>query len=632
MKKKLLVTLAIMTSMVISGCCCYASQKVEKVEKVTNDNYVLKVLDKVNTPQDVKNLSLSEMNLLAQDIRYAIMKRSNTIGGHLGPDLGFVEATIALHYVFNSPEDKIVYDVSHQIYPHKMMTGRKEGFLNPDKYSEISGYSNPAESEHDFFVVGHTSTGVSLATGLAKGRDLTGGKGNVIAVVGDGSLSGGEAYEGLNNAAVLGSNIIIVVNDNEMAIAEPHGGLYKNLANLRRTNGKSWNNIFKALGFDYYYVEDGNNISELINAFKKVKDVNHPVIVHIHTLKGKGLEAAVENKEAYHYIAPGTLDENNDANKPKVETYNSITTSYILEKQKIDPSILVISPATPAATGLYKPIRNILGENYTDVGIAEEHAIAYASGVAKNGGKPILEIMSSFVQRTYDQLSQDLALNNSPATILVFGGGISNADMTHLGIFDIPLISNIPNIVYLAPTTKEEYIAMLNWSTSQKDYSVAIRVPTGDVVSTGVADTTDYSKLNKFKVEEKGKDIAIIAVGNYYQLGEKVKDELSKKLGIKATLINPRYLTGLDEDLLKSLKRNHKLVITLESGVIDGGFGEKISRFYSSSDMKVLNYGAKKEFTDRVPLDTLNKKYHLTPELIVQDAAKCLNLKIKKSK
>lgn len=621
MKKQFIASLAVLTVLTV------ASMDYKALANTTtqkNNTYTLKVLDKVNTPDDVKKLTTAQMKDLSQDIRYAIMKRSNTIGGHLGPDLGIVEATIAMHYVFNSPEDKIVFDVSHQCYPHKMLTGRKYGFLNPEKYSAVSGYTNPEESSHDFFNVGHTSTGVSLATGLAKARDLKGEKYNVIALVGDGSLSGGEAYEGLNNAAVLGSNFIVVVNDNEMAIAENHGGLYKNLALLRKTNGKAQNNIFTAMGFDYYYVQDGNDVDSLIKTFKKVKNTTRPTVVHIHTLKGKGLEQAVKDKETYHYIAAGALDKQKVKKENQKETYNSITSEYLLKKQKQNPLVFAISPATPAATGLTKEIRQKMGQNYTDTGIAEEHAVAFASGAAKNGAKPVLEVMSSFIQRTYDQLSQDLALNNSPATILVFGGGISGADMTHLGIFDIPLISNIPNIVYLSPSTKEEYIAMLDWSLSQNSHPVAIRVPSGDVVSTGHADKTDYSKLNKYKIEEKGKDVAIIAAGNFMPLGRQVKQELFKTLKINATLINPKFLSGVDTELLQSLEKDHKVVITLESGLLDGGFGEKISRFYSDKNMKVLNYGAAKEFTDREPVEKLYEKFRLTPQLITEDISNIL--------
>ena len=577
----------------------------------------MSVLDKINTPQDVKKLTLEEMNTLAGEIREGILTRVNAIGGHLGPDLGIVETTIAMHYVFNSPVDKFVFDVSHQVYPHKMLTGRKEGFTHPLEHSEISGYFNPEESEHDPFIIGHTSTSISLATGLAKARDLKGEKYNIIALIGDGSLSGGEAFEGFNNASVLDSNFIAIINDNEMSIAETQGGLYKNLAELRNTKGQAENNFFKIFGFEYYYVEEGNDIKAMINILQKVKDTQKPTVVHIHTLKGKGYEPAVEDKETYHWQLPGFMNKNE--NSTLIETYDTITTDYILKKHEKDNTVIAISPSTPGAYGFTKDFRNKLDKNYTDVGIAEEHAVAYASGLAKNGAKPILAVLSSFIQRTYDQLSQDLALNNSPATILVCWGAISGADATHLGIFDIPMISNIPNIVYLAPTCKEEYLKMLDWSVEQTQYPVAIRVPYGNVISTGIEDTTDYSILNKFKVEEQGEKIALIGLGNFLQLAKEVKQELKKQLNINATVINPRFITGLDNELLENLKQNHSLVITLEDGVINGGFGEKISRYYGSSNMKVLNYGAEKEFTDRIPIDKLYEKYHLTKELIVND-------------
>lgn len=580
------------------------------------------VLDKINTPQDVKNLTSEDMNTLAQDIRDAILTRVNTVGGHLGPDLGIIETTIALHYVFNSPQDRFVFDVSHQAYPHKMLTGRKEAFTHPLEHPEITGYFNPEESDHDPFIIGHTSTSVSLATGLAKARDLKGEKYNIIALIGDGSLSGGEAFEGFNNASVLESNFIAIINDNEMSIAENQGGLYKNLEELRKTNGKAENNFFKAFGFDYYYVEEGNNVDALIKIFEQVKDTPRPTVVHIHTLKGKGYKPAEEQKEIYHWQLPGFLDTKQPSTP--VETYDSITTDYILNKVRKDKTVIAISPATPGAYGFNAEFRNKLGKNYTDVGIAEEHAVAYASGLAKNGVKPILAIMSSFVQRTYDQLSQDLALNNSPATILIEWGGISAADATHLQVFDIPMISNIPNIVYLAPTTKEEYLKMLDWSVEQTSHPVAIRVPTTGVISIGKEDTTDYSILNKYKVEHQGSKIAILGLGNFFTLGRQVQEELKSTLGIDATLINPKFITGIDEELLEGLKQNHELVITLEDGVLDGGFGEKISRFYGNSNMRVLNYGAKKEFTDRIPLDKLYQRYHLTKELIAEDIKKCL--------
>ena len=581
------------------------------------------ILNEVNSPADLKKVSLNKLNILAEEIRNVLIKKVNATGGHMGPNLGMVEATIAMHYVFNSPIDKIVFDVSHQSYTHKILTGRKEAFINPEKYYTISGYTNPEESEHDYFTVGHTSTSVSLATGLAKGRDLKGDNENIIAVIGDGSLSGGEAYEGLNNAAVLNSNIIIVVNDNGMSIADNHGGLYGNLALLRETKGKAELNFFKAIGFDYYFVEDGNNIESLVETFRKVKDVDHPVVIHMNTTKGKGLKVAEENKEHWHWILPGEVDGTCKSNMSG-ENYATITADYIIEKYKEDRTVIAISPATPGVTGFTPEFRENAGIHYTDVGIAEEHAVAFSSGIAANGGKPIIGIMSSFIQRTYDQLSQDLCLNNNSVTILVFGGGISGGDATHLGTFDIPLISNIPNMVYLAPTSKEEYLAMLDWSVEQNDHPVAIRIPSGKLISTGIKDTSDYSILNKYKVEEEGNKVAIIALGSFLELGRNVKKALKEKMGIDATVINPRFITGIDKELLESLKDNHELVITLEDGMLDGGFGEKITRFYGASDMKVLNFGSNKEFTDRISLDELYERYHLKTDLILADIAKCI--------
>lgn len=579
------------------------------------------VLNKVNYPKDLKNLSIDELNTLADEVRGVIIKKVNITSGHMGPNLGVVEATIALHYVFDTPKDKLVWDVSHQSYPHKILTGRKDGFINEKNYGKYTGYTAPEESEYDLFKVGHTSTSIALATGLAKARDINGTKENIIAFIGDGSLTGGEAYEGLNNASVLNSNFIVVVNDNDMSIAENQGGLARNLKELKETKGQSENNIFKALGFEYFYVDNGNNIEELIKIFKQVKDVNHPVVVHLNTEKGHGLPQALLNKEKFHYTMPHVLDEKEDINtvQQNIETYNSITTDYVLNEIKKGNNILVISPATPSLI-FTQDQRKEAGKHFVDVGIAEQEAVAMVSGAGKNGVKAILPIYSSFIQRAYDQLSQDLALNNNPATILVNMGSIYGlSDATHLGRFDIALISNIPNIVLLAPTNKEEYLAMLDWSVNKnKNHSVVIKIPFGELISTGVRDDTDYSKLNKFKTIEKGEKVAIIGVGSFFELGKEVKEEL-KKHKINATLINPRFISGLDKETLDDLKKNHDLVITLEDGIIEGGFGQKIASYYGDSDMKVLNFGAEKEFTDRVSQDELAKKYHLTKELIVKD-------------
>lgn len=576
-------------------------------------------IEKINQPTDVKNLNSEQLHVLADEMRQALLQKLSKHGGHFGPNLGMVEATIALHYVFNSPTDKIVYDVSHQSYPHKMLTGRKDAFLYEDKYDDVSGYSNPDESDHDFFTIGHTSTSVSLACGLAKGRDLKGDSENIIAVIGDGSLSGGEALEGLDFASELNSNLIIVVNDNDMSIAENHGGLYKNLKKLRDTDGKAECNLFKSMGLDYVFVKDGNDIDSLITAFKQVKDSTYPVVVHICTQKGKGYEIAEKNKEAWHYCGPFDLETGKSDMPQDGEDYSSMTADILLKKMKEDKTIVGITSATPTVFGFTEDKRKEAGSQFVDVGIAEETAVALASGIAKNGGKPIYGVYSTFIQRTYDQLSQDLCINNSAATILVYWASVYGMnDVTHLGIYDIPMMSNIPNLVYLAPTTKEEYLAMLDWSIEQNDHPVAIRVPIS-VVSDGKKVTKDFSKLNEYEVTQNGSKIAIVALGSFYSVGAKTAEIIENKTGVKPTLINPIYITGTDDKLLEQLKENHDIVITVEDGVLDGGFGEKIARFYGNSDIKVLNYGLKKEFLDRYNPEEIVKANRLTPEQIAED-------------
>lgn len=577
-------------------------------------------IEKINQPTDVKNLNSEQLHILADEMRQALLQKLSKHGGHFGPNLGMVEATIALHYVFNSPTDKIVYDVSHQSYPHKMLTGRKDAFLYKDKYDDVSGYSNPDESDHDFFTIGHTSTSVSLACGLAKGRDLKGDSENIIAVIGDGSLSGGEALEGLDFASELNSNLIIVVNDNDMSIAENHGGLYKNLKQLRDTDGKSECNLFKSMGLDYIFVKDGNDIDSLITAFEQVKDSTYPVVVHICTQKGKGYKIAEENKENWHYCGPFNLETGkSDMSQDGGEDYSSMTADILLKKMKEDKTVVGITSATPTVFGFTEDKRKEAGSQFVDVGIAEETAVALASGIAKNGGKPVYGVYSTFIQRTYDQLSQDLCINNSPATILVYWASVYGMnDVTHLGIYDIPMMSNIPNLVYLAPTTKEEYLAMLDWSIEQNDHPVAIRVPIS-VVSDGKKVTKDFSKLNEYEVTQNGSKIAIVALGSFYSVGAKTAEIIENKTGVKPTLINPIYITGTDDKLLEQLKENHDIVITVEDGVLDGGFGEKIARFYGNSDVKVLNYGLKKEFLDRYNPEEIVKANRLTPEQIAED-------------
>jgi len=586
---------------------------------------MLNVLNKINEPKDLKSLSEDELNKLAEEIREILLQKLSIHGGHFGPNFGMVEAIIALHYVFNSPVDKIVYDVSHQSYPHKILTGRKDAFIYEEKYDDVTGYSNPDESEHDFFKIGHTSTSVSLASGLAKARDLKGESYNVIAVIGDGSLSGGEALEGLDFAGEQENNFIILVNDNDMSIAENHGGLYKNLKQLRETNGNCECNLFKAMGLDYIYVNEGNNIKELINAFEKVKDINHPIVVHINTQKGKGYKIAEENKETWHWTMPFDIETGKTKFEFNGEDYGTLTADYLLDKMKKAEKVVAIVAGVPTNIGFTKEKRKIAGKQFVDVGIAEEHGIAMASGIAKNGAKPIFATHSSFIQRTYDQLSQDLCINNNAATILVNTASVYGMnDVTHLGIYDIALISNIPNMVYLAPTSKEEYFAMLDWSIEQNEHPVAIRIPCNGVISDKRKIDKNYSKLNKYKVEKEGNKIAILALGDFYQLGEEIQKEIYEKLNIKATLINPRYITGIDTELLKNLRSNHDIVITLEDGMLEGGFGEKIARFYGEDTVKVKNYGIAKAFYDRYDVNELLKENGITKEQIIKDIEKMI--------
>lgn len=578
-------------------------------------------IEKIDSPKDVKRLSVGQLNGLAGEIRQALLAKLSAHGGHIGPNLGMVEAAIALHYVFDSPKDKMVYDVSHQSYVHKMLTGRNAAFLDPARYDEVSGYTNPLESEHDFFTVGHTSTSVSLACGLAKARDLKGDAENIIAVIGDGSLSGGEAYEGLSNAGEMGTNLIVVVNDNEMSIAENHGGLYQNLKALRDSDGKAECNFFRALGLDYLYVRDGNDVAALIEVFNRVKNTPRPTVVHIHTLKGRGYALAEADRERFHWGMPFDLA----TGAPKseagaAEDYGDLTGRFLLERMAKDPTLVAITSGTPAVMGFTPERRKQAGRQFVDVGIAEEHAVALASGIAANGGRPVFGVYSTFIQRCYDQLSQDLCINGNPAVIPVFMGTIAGMnDVTHLGFFDIPLISNIPNMVYLAPTCKEEYFAMLGWAIRQREYPVAVRVPGATVVESGRNFDTDYSELNRYRLTRRGDTVAVVALGSFYALGEAVADKLRADAGIDATLINPRYITGVDEQMLDALKADHRIVVTLEDGVLDGGFGEKIARYYGDSDMRVLNYGVRKEFADRYAVGELLEKNRLTDAQIVED-------------
>ena len=588
-------------------------------------------IEKIKSPADLKALDIESLKVVADETRAAVLNRVSKHGGHVGPNLGFVEATVALHYVFNAPVDKFVFDVSHQSYPHKVLTGRASGFLgNVDDMNAISGYSSPAECpEYDNFEVGHTSTSVSLATGLQKARDIKGTKENIIAIIGDGSLSGGEAFEGLDEASELGTGIIIVVNDNEMSIAENHGGIYKNLRALRKSHGTCEHNWFKAWGFEYKYLEEGNDIEKLIEVFRSVKDTDKPTVVHIHTEKGHGFAPAVENKEAWHWGMPFNLEDgsrprrNDDGSVPQVaapgECYEQLYSDWMLREMKKDKTLIAVTAGTPAAAGFTPEKRKEAGKQHIDMGIAEEQAVAMISGMAKGGLHPVWTVYSTFVQRTYDQIAQDLCINSNPAVINVVWGGVNSMnDITHICLFDIPMLCSIPGLIYLAPTTCEEYFAMLRWAIQQDKKPIAIRVPSNGVNHTTEEVDTEYSFESRYKVMHHGTKVAVIAAGSFYQKGENVVRLLADR-GIDASLVNPRYLNAVDADTLDELKADHQLVVTLEDGSKDGGFGERIASYYAASSMKVLVGGIKKGLYDRFDVNQLLSDNRLLDEQIVED-------------
>ncbi len=587
-------------------------------------------IEKILSPVDLKGLDLKALQVVADETRRAVLNRVSKHGGHVGPNLGFVEATVALHYVFNAPKDKLVFDVSHQSYPHKVLTGRASGFLGDvDDMNAISGYSSPAECpEYDNFEVGHTSTSISLATGLQKARDVKGTDENIIAIIGDGSLSGGEAFEGLSEASELGTGIIIVVNDNEMSIAENHGGIYKNLRALRESGGTCEHNWFKAWGFEYKYLEEGNNIEKLIEVFRSVKDTDKPTVVHIHTEKGHGYAPAVKNKEAWHWGLPFNLEDgsrpvrNADGTMPEVvacEDYAELFSDWMLREMKHDKTLIAVTAGTPTAAGFTPDKRKEAGKQHIDMGIAEEQAVAMISGMAKGGLHPVWTVYSTFVQRTYDQIAQDLCINANPAVINVVGGGVNSMnDITHICLFDIPMLCGIPGLIYLAPTTCEEYFAMMRWAIQQDQKPIAIRTPSNGVVHTAEPVDAEYGYAPKYKVMHRGSKVAIIAAGSFYQKGENVVRLLADK-GVDATLINPRYLNAVDVDVLNALKDDHQLVVTLEDGCKDGGFGERIASYYGTSQMKVLVGGIKKGLYDRYDVHELLANNRLLDEQIVED-------------
>ena len=577
-------------------------------------------LEQIHSPSDIKGYTPAQRRALAAEMRAALIARASRIGGHIGPNLGVIEATIALHTVFDAPTDKIIYDVSHQCYPHKMLTGRAAAYLDPAHYGEVSGFTNTEESAHDHFNIGHTSTSISLATGLAKARDLAGRRENVIAFIGDGALSGGEALEGLNVAGEMRSNLIIILNDNDWSISENHGGMYEMLRRLRETNGTAADNLFRAMGLDYRYVADGNDTEALIAAFAAVKDSQKPVVIHIHTQKGKGLSFAEDDPEDWHRHAPFHTESGAVKHPSAPDPCLAATVDFVLAEAKRNPNFVYLSAGIVGGIGLTPAERAALGAQYVDVGIAEEHAVAMASGLARGGARPVFGTYSTFYQRTYDQMAQDVCINRSPAVFLVTGASLyRSTDVTHLGFYDISIFSHVPNLVFLAPTSIEEHLAVLRWAIAQTEHPVMIRTPLGGYAESPYPVRADYSALHRSIVVTEGAEVALIGVGNFAALATAAAEELARD-GIHATVVNPLYLSGLDEALLTRLKEKHRLIVTVEDGILDGGFGEKIAAFYGADrDVEVKSYGLPKAFFNRYDPAALARAHHLTAPQIAAD-------------
>lgn len=591
------------------------------------------LLTQTTTPEDVKALNRAELPQLCGEIRHAILESSAAVGGHVAPNLGVVELTVALHRVFNSPTDKIVFDVSHQTYAHKALTGRAYTYIDPERYGEASGFANPDESEHDLFAMGHTSTSVSLGCGLAHARDLAGDTYNVITVIGDGSLSGGLAFEGFNNAAELDSNLIIIVNDNDQSIAENHGGLYRNLAELRASNGTCERNVFRAMGLDYRYLDAGNDVLALVDALQELRDIDRPIVLHVSTAKGKGFEPAQSDPERWHHVGPFDMATGRKLcpghpSEPAPRTYADITGEALSAVIERDPQVVGITAATPYIMGFTPELRAAAGKQFVDVGIAEEHAVTFAAALARSGAKPVFGVYGTFLQRAYDELWHDLCLNDAPATILVFGASIfGTTSETHLSFFDISMLGGLPNMRYLAPACMEEYLSMLSWSLDHREHPVAIRVPGIGLVSRpdlAPAEDADYG-IARYNVVRQGRDVAVLALGDFFELGERVANRLAAEYGIEATLVNPRFATELDREFLDSLAAEHRVVVTLEDGILDGGWGERVACYLACTPLRTRTFGIAKGFPDRYDPNELLAQNGMTVENMAAEAVRLLN-------
>ncbi|MGL5749820.1 MAG: 1-deoxy-D-xylulose-5-phosphate synthase [Paraclostridium sp.] len=608
-------------------------------------------LDKVNSPKDIKNMSTHEMDLLAKDIRKFLVRSVSNTGGHLASNLGVVELTLALHKVFNSPSDKIVWDVGHQAYVHKIITGRKDNFRTLRQFNGLSGFPKENESEHDIFDTGHSSTSISIGAGLACSRDIKGENFSVISVIGDGSITGGMALEALNHIGYVKTKMIVILNDNEMSIDKNVGGMSKHLSSLIRnskvnrvkdevekilnvapggnliskTAHKFKDSIisnfipqdcafFESIGIKYSGPIDGHDIDEIVSALEYANKQDGPVILHVITKKGKGYKFAEQEPHKYHGVSK--FDIKIGIQESSNKSISSAVGDKLIDLANKDENVVAITAAMPSGTGLNK-FSDTYPSRYYDVGIAEQHAVAFACGLAKNNMKPYFAVYSSFLQRAYDQIIHDMAITNKNVTLLIDRAGlVGNDGETHHGMFDLSYLNSIPNISVMAPKDTKELELMMDLSL-EIDGPIAIRYPRGNsyFLEKGVYEPI---KLGQYEVINNGNDVAIFAIGNMVKQSIEAAEILKNK-GIQPTIVNARFLKPIDEELINEVLKTHRYVVTIEDNIVTGGFGSRINKFLidNNYDNKILNIALDEEFIPHGDVNALYDSYGLSVDCIV---------------
>ena len=610
------------------------------------------LLDKIEKPNDIKEMEKDELRPLAKEIRRFLVHKISHTGGHLASNLGVVELTMALHLCCNLPEDKIVWDVGHQSYTHKILTGRKDGFEHLRQFGGMSGFPKQSESDCDAFDTGHSSTSIRVALGLAKARDLKKQDHKIFAVIGDGALSGGMAYEAMNNAARLKSNLVIVLNDNQMSISKNVGGMSSYLGKIR-TNGNYTElkeevenalsklphlgdkltsrirgikdlikrvfipgMLFEDMGLTYIGPIDGHNIHQMVTAFQSASKMKEAVIVHVCTHKGKGYRPAEKNPSYLHGVSPFNIkDGSSRYNGETAKTYTDIFSDTILEAAKEREDIVAVSAAMPSGTGL-TAMASKYPKRFFDVGIAEEHAVTFAAGMAAGGLKPVVAIYSTFLQRAYDQILHDVCIGKLPVVFAVDRAGLVGSDgETHQGIFDIAYLRSMPNMTVMAPKNAWELRQMMLFALEQNT-PTAIRYSRGAAWE-GLQDHQQEITMGKAEWICEGQEIALLAVGNMVETAMWVREHL-KAEGQKVSVVNMRFVKPIDKEVLQKIKERHSKVVTLEEGVFNGGFGEAVSAWYEGTPMRVLNIALPDQFIEHGSVTELKKKYGLDPESITQ--------------